>query len=251
MLPASLADASLLPTLYHTPPSSGWNMGMRLVTQSMLAGLALPGGPVLEVGCGGGQILADLRAQWPQRAVLGADLHPLALSYAHRRVQRALLVQAALQSLPYAADTFALVLALDLFDQVGVALDAALAESHRVLQPGGLLMVRVSAHPWLFGEHDRAFHTGRRYTLRELVAAMRVQGFVVRRITYANFVLGAPVAVMRLLQRWGLLSWDPGIYEDEFANALIAGALTLEARLLQRMNLPVGLSLWAIGEKSR
>ena len=38
----------------------------------------------------------------------------------------------------------------------------ALSEAYRVLQPGGLLVIRVSAHPALHGPHDVAFNTGRR-----------------------------------------------------------------------------------------
>jgi SAM-dependent methyltransferase len=239
----------MLPALYDADASAGWSRGMRDITRTLLAGLALPAGPVLEIGCGGGQILADLQAAWPQRAVLGADLHPLALAHAQRRAPYAGLSQAALPRLPYAADRFTLVLALDVFDQQGVEMATALAESHRVLQPGGALLLRVSAHPWLYGAHDQAFHTGRRYTRRELIQMLNAQGFTLRRMTYANFLLGAPVAGQRLLQRWRLLSWKPGLYHSPEANRLIAAALALEAHLLRHIDLPVGLSLWAVAEK--
>ncbi|RIK36248.1 MAG: hypothetical protein DCC57_22635, partial [Chloroflexi bacterium] len=113
MPPADLAAAPMLPALYEAVSSAGWSRGMRGVTQALLAGLALPDGPVLEIGCGGGQVLDILRARWPQRAVLGMDLHPLALAHARRTAPHARLAQATLHSLQYAADRFALVLALD------------------------------------------------------------------------------------------------------------------------------------------
>lgn len=222
---------------------------MRRVTHALTANLELPPGPVLEIGCGGGQLLADLQARWPQRTILGADLHPLALAYARRHARTVGLAQTALPDLPYADNTFALLLALDVFDQEGVELAAALAAGRRVLRPGGLLVLRVSAHPRLFGAHDRAFHTGRRYTWRELSHALASQGYTLRRVTYANFVLGAPVAGLRLLQRTQWVPWQPGLYSSPLANCVVAAALLLEAQWLCRANLPVGLSLWAIAEK--
>ena len=242
---------ALLPLLYDPAQSYGWSAGMRAVTRSLLARLDLPLGPLLEVGCGGAQLLAELAADYPGRGVYGADLHPQALARAQALVNgQAALVCAPAERLPWPAATFALVLALDVFDQTGVDLAAALAESYRLLRPGGSLVLRLSAHPWLYGPHDVAFHTGRRYTRRGIVAALHTAGFAVRRVTYANLALGGPVAAWRLLQRVGLVSWSPAPYRNPLANATAAWLLGREAAWLRRTNLPGGLSLCVIGEKS-
>src|SRR2546427_3781696 len=48
---------------------------------------------------------------------------------------------------------------------LGVGSDtSALREMRRVLKPGGLLLLRVPAHDWLRGEHDRLVHTRHRYS---------------------------------------------------------------------------------------
>ncbi|HXF60875.1 MAG TPA: class I SAM-dependent methyltransferase [Caldilineaceae bacterium] len=249
-VPESLTAAALLPDLYRADLSYGWNAGMRAVTLAMLDGVAMPDGPLLEAGCGGGQMLAELGRRYPHRALWGIDLHPLALAYAQARLAgRAGLVCASLEQTPFPAQQFALVLALDSFDQEGVDLAAALAESYRLLRPGGRLVVRVSAHPQLYGEHDRAFHTGRRYTRREVVGAMASAGFVTARVTYSNLLLGAPVAGLRLLQRRRVIPWQPEVYAGSTVNRLVAWALAREASWLRRADLPLGLSLWAVGEK--
>jgi SAM-dependent methyltransferase len=243
----SLAAAELLPELYRAGHDSGWNDGMRGVTHALLDGLALPPGPVLEVGCGGGQLMAELTTRYAGRTVWGVDLHPLALAYAQARLGRhGALGQATLHHLPFAGHCFALLLALDVFDQQGVEMAAALAESRRVLRPGGLLLLRVSAHPWLYGEHDRAFHTGRRYARRELLDALHATGFAVQRMTYINAVLGVPVAGVRLLQQWGVLGWQPGVYASPTANRLLAWTLHSEAHWLRVGDLPMGLSLCVV-----
>jgi SAM-dependent methyltransferase len=246
-----MAPQSLLPVLFQAPDVGGWKRGMAAVTATLLADLEPPPGPILEIGCGGGQTLSLWARRYPGRPLLGLDLAAQALAHVQGDAtlpSHAKLIQADLTHLPLAAGSVALAAALDVFDQVGVTLDRALAESRRVLAPGGLLIVRVSAHPQLSGAHDAAFHTGRRYRRRELVAALDAQGFRLHRLTYANTLLGAPVAALRLAQRTRLLPWSPSLYTAPWANAGVALALRAEARLLRHTDLPIGLSLWAIAQ---
>lgn len=223
---------------------------MRAVTHALLEGVTLPSGPLLEVGCGGGQLLADLTEQFAGRLVCGVDLNPLALAHAQRRVNEGgALVWATLAALPWADGRFAAVLALDVLDQEGVALDQALDEVRRLLRPGGLLLARVSAHPRLYGAHDRAFHTGRRFTREGLGAALTAAGFGLERMTYVNAGPAGPVAALRLAQRWGLLPWLPGIYRCGPLHGIVARLLALEAAYLRRANLPTGLSLYGLARR--
>lgn len=241
---------SLLPLLYAGDSTYGWSAGMRAVTHALLATVTLPDGPVVEVGCGGGQLLAELRHRYPERSVMGADLHPLALSYANSFLHSsARLTQAALPNLPWQSNQAALVLALDVFDQQGVDLAAALAESYRLLRPDGALVLRVSAHPGLYGTHDLAFHTAQRYTLEQVGGALVQADFVVQRLTYANTILSLPVAAMRLAQRWGLLGWQPETYQQPNLHQVAAWLLHQEARWLRRADLPWGLSICAVARK--
>ncbi len=243
------ADADLLPLLYGAEEQSGWGRGMRAVTQALLADVTLPSGPLLEVGCGGGRMLADLAQQHGDRLVCGVDLNPLALAHARRRLPSGALVCATLEHLPLPRATFAAVIALDVLDQAGVALDAGLAELWRLLRPGGLLLARVSAHPWLYGAHDRAFHTGQRFTRGGFEAALARAGFELERMTYINAGLAGPVAALRLAQRWGLLPWLPEVYQASPLNDLVARLLAVEAFHLRRYNLPAGLSLCALARR--
>jgi ubiquinone/menaquinone biosynthesis C-methylase UbiE len=244
------AYASLLPLLYAGDEHYGWSAGMRAITHALLEAITLPDGPVVEVGFGGGQMLMELQQRYPTRPVMGFDLHPLALAQARDILPPTVsLCQAALPDLPWPAATLALVVALDVFDQRGVELAAALAESYRVLAADGALVLRLSAHPRLFGAHDIAFHTGQRYTRQQLDDALVAAGFVVQRLTYANTVLSPPVAAMRLAQRWGALPWQAESYEHGLLHRLAAWLLHREARWLRRANLPWGISLCAVARK--
>jgi len=247
----SLDSATLLPSLYRTEQNFGWSAGMAAITAGLLAQTALPPGPVAEVGCGGGRLLAGLGPLLPGRAVAAIDLHPEALRRAASILAgRAQLAQAHLHCLPWPDDALALVLALDTLDQRGVRLSHALHECRRVLCTGGVLLLRVSAHPWLQGPHDDAFNTGRRYTKHTIRRALERAGFAPLRVTFANSLLGLPIAALRLLQRWRVLPWLPSLYTTPGLNALLAATLQVEARWLRHYDLPAGLSLYVLARKT-
>jgi len=248
--PLPVAPQSLLPLLYAGDQGYGWSAGMRAIIHTLLDEVTLPDGAVVEVGCGGGQLLGELQQRYPTRTVIGVDLHPLALAHARDFVRpTANLSQAALPHLPWQGDDVALLLALDVFDQQGVEMAAALTESYRVLRADGALVLRVSAHPRLYGAHDRAFHTGQRYTRRQVQNALEQAGFAIQRLTYANALLSPPVAAMRLAQRWGVLDWQAAVYQQRGFHHVAAWLLRQEAAWLRRADLPWGLSLCAVARK--
>jgi ubiquinone/menaquinone biosynthesis C-methylase UbiE len=240
----------LLPTLYQLDRANGWSVGMRALTHALLNRATLPPGPILELGCGAGVFNGELQERYPERWVGGVDLHPLALAYARASgPQPPHLLRADLQRLPVASAAVSGILALDVFDQQGVDVCAALAESWRLLRPGGLILLRVSAHPWLEGAHDRAFNTGRRFRRSELEEALKEAGFVVTRMTYANVLLSPPLVAVRLLQRWGWLQIEEDGLVDSPLNRLFANVLRIEADWLADHNLVFGISLYAVATK--
>lgn len=100
----------------------------------------VPGGRVLEVGCGRGALLGTLRARFGAREVVGLDLDPRMLARARRRPSRsaegARLLLADVGALPAGSASFDAV-----FDFGAVHFvsdwERALGEVRRVLRPGG------------------------------------------------------------------------------------------------------------------
>jgi len=242
---------NLLPLLYAIDEEYGWSQGMRAINHALLASHIGPGATILEIGCGSGQFLAELAQRQPLAQVVGLDLNGQALRHAQQRaVTNSALMQANLLALPIADQSIDLVTAFDVYDQAAVALVAALAESRRILRSTGLLLLRVSAYPWLEGAHDRAFNTGQRYQAQEVVTALRAVGFTILRVTYANTLFAPLVIPLRLGQRWGLVGLTPQLYTDTGANRALAAALDWEAQWLHHHNLPFGISLYVLARKS-
>lgn len=235
----------MLSDLYRVQEQNWWHAGMRRITLTLLAGATLPPGPLLEIGCGGGAMLRDLEAHHPDRLTLGLDLNREGL----RGGAAARLFQADLHDLPLAAGSCAGALALDTFDQRGVDLPCCLAESWRVLRAEGILLLRVSAYPWLYGPHDIAFGTGKRYTRGELQAAIVAAGFVIERVSFANMLLLPLAILVRLWQQAGRTAVSSELHAGGPLHPAPAAALALERRWLQRRDLPAGLSLYVLARK--
>ncbi|MBX3013786.1 MAG: class I SAM-dependent methyltransferase [Caldilineaceae bacterium] len=240
---------TLLPLLYAMDEAHGWSQGMRAITHTLLAHSQLQPGPRLELGCGSGLFLRELQERSPTEPCVGLDRNGMALAFAAQRANTGELTQADLQQLPFRDNHFALLVALDVFDQRQVDLRGALGESWRVLQPGGHLVLRISAHPWLHSAHDRAFNTGRRYHRAEVAATLQAAAFQVERFTYANLLLAPPIILQRLLQRWHWLAYSSNHTVAPRLNQSVAQALQWEARLLRHCNLPFGISLYVIARK--
>lgn len=110
-----------------------------------------------------------------------------------------------------------------------------------LLSPGGCLLLLVPAHPFLFGAPDRVLEHQRRYRQDALRLLLETYGFAVEDIRCVNPVgaLGWLVNA-RILQRAELPGMPLKAY-DRLVPAL---------RVLDRVRLPIGLSVWAVARKS-
>lgn len=226
-----------------------WSAGMRGITLALLTEVKLNDGSIVELGCGQAAMLRDL-ADWQRdRQTIGLDVWAEALAAARANYPAANLTQADLQELPLRSASCAAIVALDVYDQRGVDLDRALRETWRVLRPGGILLLRVSAYAWLFGPHDKLFGTGRRYAQAQLATAIKQAGFEMQRLSYANTLLLPPTILLRLLQKRRLLPVRWELTPPLWLNRALRLPLALERHWLRQHQLPAGLSLYALAAK--
>ncbi len=123
---------------------------------------------------------------------------------------------------------------------------AALRQYHEVLQHGGVILIKVPAHMWLYGTLDEASLHFRRYGKRELREKLEGAGFEVEKIGHMNMVATLPYWLKgRVLKR-----------QSNFSGTIDGGKVGLYNRLmpwLERIEkvVPVwfGLSLVAVGRK--
>jgi ubiquinone/menaquinone biosynthesis C-methylase UbiE len=103
------------------------------------------GARLLDIGCGTGEFLREVKRNYPRLAVAGLDLSEPYLAVARRRLadwSRVSLVAAAGEAMPFADTAFDVVSCIYLLHELPGAVRRAVArEVCRVLKPGGTLIV--------------------------------------------------------------------------------------------------------------
>jgi SAM-dependent methyltransferase len=229
-----------------------WFQGRRRILDRLLGRLDPPLPPharALDVGCGTGANGPVLSARATFSVGLDASPVPLGLSGTDQRGHSSR-VRGDATALPFPDDSFDLVVALDVLEHLDD--DAAGArELHRVLRPGGALVIFVPALPLLWGLQDDVSHHRRRYQrsqLRDLVAGA---GLRVERLTFFNSLLFPPILAARLLMRVR----PPKNMKSEnevggpLSNVLLGAVFGAEAPLLDRIDFPVGVSLACLARR--
>ena len=111
------------------------------------------------------------------------------------------------------------------------------ARIHDVTVPGGRLLVLTPAHAALYGAYDRVAGHVRRYGKEELGAKLRDAGFTVLELRHVN-----PVGALGWLVSGRILGRP---YLGQGSVELYDRAVPL-FKALDRLELPFGLSLWAV-----
>ncbi|MGA7238354.1 MAG: methyltransferase domain-containing protein [Bryobacteraceae bacterium] len=205
----------------------------------------------LEAGCGTGYLARRLQ-QERNLPLVAMDYSAQGLRYGMGEgLERA--TQGSVFDLPFASATFDLAMSFDVLQQFWPGEERrALAELARVVKPGGLLALRVSAFRALRSRHSEFVRERQRYTRPQLRRLVEDAGFRILRATYANTLL-SPIALLkfRLVEPLQSKRAESGIQpEPQWLDRALYGALAAEAAWLRAgFRLPFGQSLLLIGER--
>jgi 2-polyprenyl-3-methyl-5-hydroxy-6-metoxy-1,4-benzoquinol methylase len=192
------------------------------------------GAKVLEVGAGIGTFTERLTEG---RQVVAVEPDPALASHLRGNAPSAETVEGEAGDAP--AGPFDSIVCFNVLEHIADDRAALVALRER-LRPGGHLLLLVPSHPFLYGPIDRAFDHERRYAKRTLRSLVEAAGF--------------QVADLRRVNPVGALGWliaGRALRRSEIAGGPLRAfdRLVPVLRLLDRAELPLGLSLWAVARR--
>ena len=225
-----------------------WFVGRRKLFSRLIREMHVdPSAPVLDVGTSAGTNLRMLR-DLGFDDVTGLDLSEDAIRFC---LDKGLgtVKQGDVTAMPFADESFALVIASDIIEHVDD--DArALAEIARVLRPGGTVLITVPAFPSLWGFQDEVGHHKRRYRMEPLVSRIEAAGLTLSERFHFNYLLFGPIWLARqLMKRWKHSYSSEGQINTPLMNRIFSRVFDFDTMTASRISPPFGVSILAIARK--
>ena len=197
---------------------------------------------VLDVGAGIGTFTALLADEG--KSVVAAEPDPAFVPFLRTRFDgRPNVTVIERDALALAADSFEPVDSVLCFNVLEHIRDdaGALRALRAHLVPGGHLLLLVPAHPALFGSIDRTVGHERRYDKQRLRRLLGEVGFRLRTLRHVN-----PIGAVG----WLFASRVARSEDVPTRSLAVYDRVVPVLRLLDRMPLPFGLSLWAVAQRA-
>ncbi len=231
-----------------------WFVGRRHLVRDLIERFA-PRQPrlILDAGCGTGGTLAHLRGLGE---LWGCDVAPEALEACRVRGFENLR-RSPVEALDFPDERFDVVVSCDVIEHIEQHAQA-MREMARVLKPGGILVLTVPAHRWLWTAHDEALDHLRRYETRELRDLIESAGLEIelysKAVAIAMPAILAAVAYRRLLRVFTggdeKRARQTALFElPRPLNTMLIWMLDVETWLMRYVSLPIGASLVAVARK--
>lgn len=204
----------------------------------------------LEVGCGTGFVLSGISEAHPDTALHGSEIFVAGLTHAMQRVPSAQFMQMDARCIPF-AEAFDAVGAFDVLEHIEED-TRVLAQLHRALKPGGVLLLSVPQHAWLWSASDDYACHVRRYEAQELKDKVRRAGFAIECNTSFVSLLLPVMLLSRKQQVQESEAYDATaeLRLSPILNSLLFGVMRIEQFLIRiGVRFPIGGSRLIVARK--
>ncbi len=225
-----------------------WFVGRRRLFANEIRQAGIPlQSAVLDVGTGTGTNLRLLR-ELGFHSVVGLDPSADAARYCNMKGLGPV-EQGDVCKIRFADASFDLLLATDVLEHVEDD-GPAMAELHRVLRPGGWVLMTVPAFTSLWGLQDDVSHHFRRYRLPALLNVAKAAGFTPQRSYYFNYLLFAPIWGARQLMRLLRIELESeNQLNNRLINSILSGIFHFDIITAPLIRPPFGVSALVLAQK--
>lgn len=243
----------LFEEMYQLEEKYWWHVAKRRLVQGLLkARLSDYKNKVyLDVGCGTGKMLEEMSKWRDWKKTIGLDGSDEALRFCKKR-QIAETKKADFEKkLPLDENSVDVITSLDVVEHINGD-EKLLKEFWRVVKPNGYVVVTVPAYEWLWTYWDDILGHKRRYELIQLKKKVEKSGLEVEKISYFyGFLLPIAVFFRMLKSLMNKKSASDFITLPDALNNFLLKIIGIENTLIQKVNLPFGLSLVCIARKKK
>lgn len=205
---------------------------------------------VLDAGCGTGKWIELLKSSNNIHET-GMDFQELALSLARTRGNFNF-IQGDVNQCLFKPNSFDLITCFDVLCNEKVDNKTALQHFNSYLTQGGHLLLTLPAYNFLKSTHDKAVHTGKRYTKTQVKRLLKEAGFDTVKVTYTVSLLFPLALLKRLADRTAKrnpLEHNEVKVPSPFVNRFLLSVLRIENFFLRYISLPFGLSVVVLAKK--
>ncbi len=205
---------------------------------------------ILDIGCGTGIVIKRLEKYGK---VFGIDTSDESIGFCKKRgIKSAIKADAA--NLPFNDNTFDLITVLDVLEHIKNE-EIAISEIYRVLKNNGKVIVTVPSYNFLWSDHDIVSHHFRRYRIGNVRYKFLKNNFTILKASYYNMILFPFIAIIRLFKnlfkkliRYNKKGTDISNLPRAL-NQVLLFLLNIEASILRKVTLPVGVSILLVLQK--
>ena len=205
------------------------------------------GTDLLEAGCGNGNLTRWLLSSPAVQRLVGVDHAPALCDQLRERLKTSpknwTVLNFDLQDerlLELSNEPFDAIVCLNVLEHIDRDVEL-LERFHRLLKPGGRLILLVPAFPWLYGSIDREVHHLRRYRRKDLVKKIIAADLSVHQMRYFNlggipaWIWHGKILQLKIHREGDMRFWDR--------------LVPCLQRFEKTIPVPAGLSLFAVAVK--
>jgi len=227
---------------YNLEKDHWWFAGRRKLILKLLEDVSRDS-KVLDIGCSGGVLIQEL-ANKGLKNLVGIDADQSAVLLARNRGLNVMLVDAIKTN--FEDENFDMIIAADVLEHIEND-NQALKEWDRILKKGGKIIILVPAFMFLWRKHDEENQHKRRYSKKQLLKKLKGAGFQIKKLSYWNLSSLIPLLIKKLLN---FNSKDDLNKTSNLINLVLVKVMQFENFLATSFNIPIGVSLFVVAEKT-